>query len=159
MSVFTWWMVQCWNPTPTGYSHRLEGTRRLPWWLSGSESACRCRRRGFDPWVRKIPWWRKRQPTPAFLPGKSHRQRKPGELQSMESPDSDVTSQLNSSKEDNNIRGIKGTRRWKGGEPWAQGWTQMCGCRLPEYLTGDKDKYNLTSWWANSFWFSWVLSL
>ena len=27
----------------------------LPWWLSGKESTCQCRRRGFDPWVRKIP--------------------------------------------------------------------------------------------------------
>ena len=24
----------------------------------------------FDPWVRKIPWRRKRQPTPVFLSGK-----------------------------------------------------------------------------------------
>ena len=30
---------------------------------------------GFDPLVRKIPWRRKWQPTPVFLPGKSHRQR------------------------------------------------------------------------------------
>ena len=30
---------------------------------------------GFDPWVRKIPWRRKWQPIPAFLPGKSHGQR------------------------------------------------------------------------------------
>jgi len=29
----------------------------------------------FDPWVRKLPWRRKGQPTPVFLPGKSHRQR------------------------------------------------------------------------------------
>ena len=28
-----------------------------------------------DPWVRKIPWRRKWQPTPAFLPGESHGQR------------------------------------------------------------------------------------
>ena len=28
-----------------------------------------------DPWVRKIPWRRKSQPTPVFLPGKSHGQR------------------------------------------------------------------------------------
>ena len=28
-----------------------------------------------DPWVRKIPWRRKCQPTPVFLPGKSHGQR------------------------------------------------------------------------------------
>ena len=33
------------------------------------------RRRGFDPWVSKIPWRRKWQPTPVFLPGKSHGQR------------------------------------------------------------------------------------
>ena len=30
----------------------------LPRWLSGKESACQCRRRGFDPWVGKIPWRR-----------------------------------------------------------------------------------------------------
>ena len=34
-----------------------------------------CRRHGFDPWVRKIPWNWKWRPTPVFLPGKSHRQR------------------------------------------------------------------------------------
>ena len=27
----------------------------LPWWLSGKESACQCRRYGFDPWSGKIP--------------------------------------------------------------------------------------------------------
>ena len=31
----------------------------LPWWLSGKESACQCRRLGFNPWVRKILWRRK----------------------------------------------------------------------------------------------------
>ena len=44
-------------------------------WLSGKEFACQCRRCGFSPWVRKIPWRRKWQPTPVFLPGKSHGQR------------------------------------------------------------------------------------
>ena len=29
----------------------------------------------FDPWVGKIPWRRKWQPSPVFLPGKSHGQR------------------------------------------------------------------------------------
>ena len=33
-----------------------------------------CRRRGFDPWVRKIPWRRSWQPTPVLLPGESHGQ-------------------------------------------------------------------------------------
>ena len=30
---------------------------------------------GFDPWVAKIPWRRKWQPTPVFLPGEFHGQR------------------------------------------------------------------------------------
>ena len=36
----------------------------------------RCKRRGFNPWVGKIPWRRARQPTPVFLPGKSQGQRR-----------------------------------------------------------------------------------
>ena len=32
----------------------------------------RCKRCGFDPWVREIPWRRALQPTPEFLPGESH---------------------------------------------------------------------------------------
>ena len=43
--------------------------------LGGKESACQPRRCGLDAWVRKIPWRRKWQPTPVFLPGKSHGQR------------------------------------------------------------------------------------
>ena len=35
----------------------------------------RYRRCGFNPWVGKIPWRRKWQPTPVFLPGESHGQR------------------------------------------------------------------------------------
>ena len=39
------------------------------------ESACQCRRYGFHPWIRKIPWKRKWQATPVFLLGKSRGQR------------------------------------------------------------------------------------
>ena len=45
---------------------------------SGKEPACqlrRCRRRGFNSWVGKLPWRRAWQPTPVFLPGESHGQR------------------------------------------------------------------------------------
>ena len=34
-----------------------------------------CERPGFDPWVGKIPWRRKWQPTPVLLPRKSHGRR------------------------------------------------------------------------------------
>ena len=53
-------------------------SRRASQVASGKESACqcsRCRRHSFDPWVRKIPWRRKWQPTSVFLPGESHVQR------------------------------------------------------------------------------------
>ena len=39
------------------------------------ELVCQGRIPGFDPWVRKVPWRRKWQPTPVFLPKKSHGQR------------------------------------------------------------------------------------
>ena len=45
----------------------------LPRWHSDKESACQCRRRKrswFESWVGKIPWRRKWQPDPVFLPGK-----------------------------------------------------------------------------------------
>ena len=48
----------------------------FPWWLSGKESACQHRRCGLNPRVRKIPWRRVWQPTPVFLPGKSHGRRR-----------------------------------------------------------------------------------
>ena len=47
----------------------------LPWWLSGEESTYQCRKRRFDPLVKKIPWKRKWQPTPVFLPEKPNGQR------------------------------------------------------------------------------------
>ena len=48
---------------------------QLLWWLRGKESACQCRRHTLDPWFRKIPWKRKWQSIPAFLPGKFQGQR------------------------------------------------------------------------------------
>ena len=56
----------------------FKGLVCVHWSFSGGSSgkpSCQCRRHKFDPWVRKIPWRRKWQPTPVFLPGKSHRQR------------------------------------------------------------------------------------
>ena len=53
-------------------------SKQLPRWCSGKESAFQCRRHkrpGFDPWVRKIPWRRKWQPSLVLLPGKFHGQR------------------------------------------------------------------------------------
>jgi len=47
----------------------------FPGGASGKESAGQCRRHRFDPWGWQIPWRKKGQATPVFLPGESHRQR------------------------------------------------------------------------------------
>ena len=47
----------------------------FPGGTSGKEATWQCRRQGFDPWDEKIPWKRKWEPTPVFLPGESHGQR------------------------------------------------------------------------------------
>ena len=63
----------------------MEFPQNFQWYFtekSGTESIilngsalrirCQCGRIGFDPWVRMVPWRRKLQPSPVFLPGKSH---------------------------------------------------------------------------------------
>ena len=49
--------------------------RDFPGGSDGKSICLQCGRPGFDPWVGKIPWRRKWQPTPVLLPGKSHGQR------------------------------------------------------------------------------------
>ena len=66
----------------------------LPWWLSVRESACQCRRPGFDPWVGKIPWSREWQPTSVFLPGESHGQRSLAGYSPWDRKESDTTEPL-----------------------------------------------------------------
>ena len=58
------WTVSCQAPPSMEFS-RQEYWSGQPFPSPGHK---RCR---FDPWVRKIPWRRKWQPTPVFLPGKS----------------------------------------------------------------------------------------
>ena len=68
-------------PGTTDVVHQRSHFEKLycsPRWCSGKESACQCRRlkRGkFNPWAGKIPWGRKWQPIPVFLPEKFHGQR------------------------------------------------------------------------------------
>ena len=53
-----------------------------------------CRRPGFNPCVGKIPWRRKRQPTPVFLPGEFHGQRSLAGYRPWGHKESDTTEQL-----------------------------------------------------------------
>ena len=66
-------------------------TLAFPGGSDGKEFACQCRRHGFDPWVRKIPRRRKWRPTPAFLPGKFHGQRRLADYRPWGSKEWDTT--------------------------------------------------------------------
>ena len=50
-----------------------------------------CQRPGFDSWVSELPWRRKWEPIPVFLPGESLWTEEPGSLQSMRSQRVDIT--------------------------------------------------------------------
>ena len=41
----------------------------------GFPGSLQCKRSKFNPWIRKMPWKRKGQPTPVSLPGEFHGQR------------------------------------------------------------------------------------
>ena len=60
----------------------------------GKVSACNAGDLVFDPWVRKIPWRRKWQPTPVLLPGKSHGLRSLVDYSPWDRKESDTTEQL-----------------------------------------------------------------
>ena len=89
-------LLRRWSPPPVTLSYILQSRQRKPKCqalsrgsmlvsflqsfpgTSGKESTCQCRRHKrheFETWVGKIPWRRKWQPTPVFLPGESHGQR------------------------------------------------------------------------------------
>ena len=66
----------------------------FPSGASSKELACQCRRcnrHRFDPWVGKIPWRRKWQRAPVFLPGESHGQRSLVGYSPQGRPESDTT--------------------------------------------------------------------
>ena len=54
------------------YNHILPEEVNLPWWLRWSRICPQYWRPVFDPWIRKIPWRRKWQPTLVSLPGILH---------------------------------------------------------------------------------------
>ena len=54
---------------------RHDWVTSLHWWLRWQRICLQCRRPGFEPWVRKIPWRMEWQLTPGFQPGGSDGQR------------------------------------------------------------------------------------
>ena len=60
----------------------------------------KCRRCRFDPWVGKISWKRKWQPTSVFFPGKSHGQRSLAGYSPWGRKELDMTQQLNNNNKE-----------------------------------------------------------
>ena len=56
------------SPRDLPYREVSQVVESVAEWLCGKESAYQCRRLGFNPWIRKIPWRKKWQPIPVFLP-------------------------------------------------------------------------------------------
>jgi len=91
---FAGWVM---GPQWTGKDMPIQRGKGFPRWQSGKESACQYRghkRCEVKPWVGKIPWRRKWQPTPVILPEKSHRQRSLAGYSPWGHKESDMTEQL-----------------------------------------------------------------
>ena len=68
-------IAQCGKKKYIGKKERKKNKNEKPGTSDSERIHLQCRRPGFDPWVRKIPWRRDWQPTAVFLPGESHGQR------------------------------------------------------------------------------------
>ena len=81
---------------------------------------------GFDPWVGKIPWRRKWQPTPVFWPGESHGLYSPWGYKESDTPEQLSPERLVGCRS----RGVAaGERRRKThavrGDRWTDGQTEL----------------------------------
>ena len=94
LSISYWWSIGFFQ----GIMNRCKNYKSL-WWASQlvlvvknlPANAGDARDCEFDPWVRKISWKRKWQPTPVFLPGKSHGQRSLAGYRPWDRRESDTT--------------------------------------------------------------------
>ena len=79
----SWKKWQLMQTLRSKYLEISRNERGLSWWLRLQRICLQCWRRGWDPWVGKIPWRRAWQPTPVFLPRESLWTKELGELEFM----------------------------------------------------------------------------
>ena len=82
-----------------GFLLQIVNIYEISWWLRDKESTCQWRRHGFDPWIGKIPWRKKWQPTLVFFPGDVHGQRSLVGYSSWGHKESDKTERLTHMKQ------------------------------------------------------------
>ena len=76
-------VLPCFRGPDLSFRLLLGSTEYLLWWRNGKESSCQYRRCRFDPWVGKILWRKRWQPTPSIVTWKIPWTEEPGGLQSM----------------------------------------------------------------------------
>ena len=87
-------MVLLWRPRwDKRFCTGIQASKGRLWWLTGKKSAAK--QETWAPWIRKIPWRRKWQPTPVFLPGEFHGQRSLVGYSSRGCKESNITEWLN----------------------------------------------------------------
>ena len=85
------------EPSQTRYQTHVSClSRQMLKWASLVKNlpSVQCRKSKCDPWFGKVPWRRKWQPTPVFLPGEFHGQRSLVGYSSWGCKESDTTKQL-----------------------------------------------------------------
>ena len=115
----------------SGSSHLVLCDNLEEWELWRKSICLQCWRPAFNPWVGKIPWRRKWQPTPVFLPGESHGQRSLADYSPWGRKESDTTEQLY-------FRGVGRGGRWEGGprgreHMYTYGWFMLTYGRKLQY--------------------------
>ena len=97
-----------------------------------------CRRPGLNPWVRKIPWIRKWQPAPVFLPGESHGRRSPmGYINPWGRKESDTTKRLH----------FKNLKQQPSPNPMAKLWPTLKSLSLTAHWKGSSVIEELKTQW------------
>ena len=100
-------LIQTWKQKSIKlfYYFSKKNHKHFLYWIEESDTSGKesvntdwCKRHEFSPWVRKISWSRKRQPTAIFLPGKSHGQRSLADYSPWGCRESNVTERLSSSR-------------------------------------------------------------
>ena len=116
-----------------------------PWWL---RICLQFKRAEFNPWVGKIPWRRKWQPTLVFLPGKSDGQRSLAGYSPWGLKESDTIKQQTTMTWETTHKRGGGAERW-----WMEGPPRLIppGRRLRtfcEQLFRWTKKSSVGSWWV-----------
>ena len=115
-----------------------------------------CRRPGFSPWVRKIPWRGKWQSTPALLPGKSRGQRSLVRYSLWGRKESDTTERLHfASSVLGAVSRLKSWwRKMTGLEAGSTGWRRQWGWFSLRPVTLNLFQVSLLD--AGGVWYGWT---